>query len=663
MFIRVVFIIFSKILEILHYIYFLLSKNIPKINDELGIMNDKSGIKINLRLYNFCEQRNLLVLWCLFLSINLLAQSHAQPVHSPSDSIWAHRRVIENNITLLKNEGNLLPLRELDRCNIVILEKDNDFSNYCKRYTNIKRVDLIGKEERQKYTTAILPITSELDLQALEVLFVRFKGMDIIGIFFTSPAYLAQFKRLDKFKAIIFIQNDDFHAQDLTSQAIFGAIPFKGKLGEDIAPNFKKGDGIMTESLKRLKYTVPEEVGISSELLKKADSMAIAAIRQRATPSMQILVAKDGKVFYHKSFGHQTYDSTKSASLEDIYDLASVSKISTAIPALMKLTDQQLFSVDKTFADYLPKSKKTNKKDLIFRQVLTHQAGLRAWIPFWQNTLIDKTPPIVGHLGSGSNQKILDTKVFQPTKSKRYPFQVADNLFIQKKYFEKSIVKQILESPVAEKKEYVYSDLSYYLYPAIIKKLTKKEVVIYLDDNFYRPLGASTLTYNPLQKFDKQRIVPTEYDSLFRKQLVHGYVHDEGAAMLGGISTHAGLFGTSNDLAKLLQMYLQKGYYGGKQYISPETLAEFTRCQFCETNPRGIGFDRQRGINAAKSVSEQSYGHSGFTGNLVWIDPANGLLYIFLSNRVYPTRNNNLIADLNVRTNIQEVFYELLKQH
>jgi beta-N-acetylhexosaminidase len=319
----------------------------------------------------------------------------------------------------------------------------------------------------------------------------------------------------------------------------------------------------------------------------------------------------------------------------------------------MKLTDEHKFDVDKTLGSYLSKAKRSNKKEMVLRQILTHQAGLKAWIPFWQNTLVLQTQ---------TQAKILDPKVFQAKKSKRFPFQVADNLYIQKKYFKKNITKQIWESPVTEKKDYIYSDLSYYLYPEVIKKLTKKNVVDFLDQSFYKPLGTSTLTYNPLQKFPKERIIPTEYDSLFRKQLIHGYVHDEGAAMLGGVSTHAGLFGTSNDLAKLLQMYLQKGYYGGIQYLSPEVLAEFTHCQFCPTNLRGIGFDRQRGTNAAKSVSEQSYGHSGFTGNLVWIDPANGLLYIFLSNRVYPTRNNSRISDLNIRTDIQEVFYEALRR-
>jgi CubicO group peptidase (beta-lactamase class C family) len=595
---------------------------------------------------------NRLIFFFIFF-ISSCFSLFAQTTPTPADSIWAHRQAIENKITLLKNEGNLLPLRELE--GVITVVKETNFSKYCQRYSN---TDL----SKKKYEIIILEITEESSVKSVEILIEKFKVYQIIGVFFTPASYFSQFKNLDKFKAIILAYQNDSVTQDLTAQAIFGAIPCKGKLAEDIAPYFKKGDGIETQALGRLKYTVPEEVGIKSEFLKKADSIATAAIQKRATPSMQLLVAKDGKVFYHKAFGHQTYDSTQPANLNDIYDLASVSKISTAIPALMKLTDEQQFSVDKTLGDYFRKARRSNKKSMVIRQVLTHQAGLRAWIPFWQNTVIDRTLLVVKDPNSRFPQKILDPKVFQPKKSKKFPFQVAENLFIHKKYYQKSIVKQILESPVAEKKDYVYSDLSYYLYPEVIKKLTKKDVVTYLDESFYKPLGASTLTYNPLQKFDKSRIVPTEYDSLFRKQLIHGYVHDEGAAMLGGVSTHAGLFGNANDLAKLLQMYLQNGYYGGKQYLSKEVLAEFTRCQFCPTNLRGIGFDRQRGSNAAKSVSEQSYGHSGFTGNLVWIDPANGLLYILLSNRVYPTRNNNLISDLNIRTGIQEVFYEALRK-
>ncbi|TAH21000.1 MAG: hypothetical protein EAZ08_04645 [Cytophagales bacterium] len=620
----------------------------PKINKDLQIMKDKLRIKTKLLLF-----RCLLISLLPFLPTLLVAQAN---IPTAADSIWAYRQAVEQKITLLKNKDNLLPLKDLDKQKVSIdgtTNKINEFYDRAKSYTTIYANGQSNINKMQSITFICLAANELADFKPQN----NKKNQNLVLVFFGSSEALARLKDFSSFTAVVLAHSSDSYTQDITAQAIFGAIPFKGTLAEEISPSFKKGDGIATESLKRLKYTVPEELGIRSEWLKKADSIALVAIQKQATPSIQILVAKDGKVFYHKAFGYQTYDSITPANLENIYDLASVSKISTAIPALMKLSDEKKFDIDKTLADYFKRAKNSNKKNIVIRQILTHQSGLRAWIPFWQNTLV-----AAKNTNNQSVIKVLDPKVFQSKKSGRFPYQVAENLFIQKKYFQKNIVKQILESPIAEKKEYVYSDLSYYLYPEVIKKLTKKNVVDFLDDTFYKPLGASTLTYNPLQKFEKQRIIPTEYDSLFRKQLIQGYVHDEGAAMLGGISTHAGLFGTSNDLAKLLQMYLQNGYYGGKQYLSPEILAEFTRCQFCPTNLRGVGFDRQRGTNAAKSVSEQSYGHSGFTGNLVWIDPANGLLYIFLSNRVYPTRNNSRISDLNIRTDIQEVFYEVLRK-
>ena len=228
------------------------------------------------------------------------------------------------------------------------------------------------------------------------------------------------------------------------------------------------------------------------------------------------------------------------------------------------------------------------------------------------------------------------------------------------------IFDQIRDSPVSDKKNYVYSDLSFYLYPQLVKRLTHQNFEDYLKTNVYEPLGATTLTYNPLRYFSLPRIVPTEYDSLFRKTLIRGHVHDEGAAMLGGLSGHAGLFGSANDLMKVLQMFLQKGYYGGKQFISPATLTEFTRYQFPEKGSRrGLGFDKPTFTysgNAPRYSSPQGFGHSGFTGTFIWDDPQYNVSYVFLSNRVYPSRNNNKISQMNLRTNIADVLYEAIRR-
>lgn len=283
--------------------------------------------------------------------------------------------------------------------------------------------------------------------------------------------------------------------------------------------------------------------------------------------------------------------------------------------------------------------------------MLAHQGGLIAWIPFWKNTVRK----------DGSYKWF----TFKEDSSKRFPYKVADNLYLNRNYHKK-IYRSIRRSPISENPRYVYSDLSFYLYPRLVEQLGGKPFEQYLEEEFYGPLGAETLTFNAYQELPADRIVPTEYDSSFRKAQIHGRVHDEGAAMLDGISGHAGLFGNANDLTKLLQMYLQHGQYGGKEYVDSATLAEFTRCQYCATgNRRALGFDRPNepyveNGNTAAGASSVSYGHSGFTGTFAWIDPKFNLIYVFLSNRVYPTRENTLLFKQNIRTNIQQVIYDAL---
>lgn len=391
-------------------------------------------------------------------------------------------------------------------------------------------------------------------------------------------------------------------------------------------------------------------MSINSRTLSGIDSLAAFAIRQRAIPGCQIIVAKDGQVIYQKSYGYHTYDSLRQVKNTDLYDLASVTKVAAALPALMLLYDQGKFNPDATLSTYLPYFKNSNKSDLTFRELLTHQAGLTPWIPFWQHEMKK----------NGKFRK----RAISDRESNKYSYQIAGELYL-KNNFQKHIYKEIKDSPVGEKK-YLYSDLSFYLYPEIVENLSGQKYEDFLLDNFYKPLGAETMTYNPMVNYRLDRMVPTEYDSLFRKQLIHGQVHDEGAALMRGISGHAGLFADVNDLAKLWQMYCNYGEYGGRRFLSDSTMHEFTRCQFPENNNRrALGFDRPMPVpkpdgNTAVSVSQSSFGHTGFTGNFVWVDPEIDLVYIFLSNRVYPTRNNTKLYDLNIRTNIQEVIYEAI---
>jgi CubicO group peptidase (beta-lactamase class C family) len=490
--------------------------------------------------------------------------------------------------------------------------------------------------------------------------------------------------------------------------AIFGGIAAEGKLPVSASAEYPSGMGILTPSLGRLQYQVlPEAVGISSQFLhRKVDSLAQKAIDIKGAPGAVVLIAKEGKVIYHKAFGSQTYESNVPLKTSDIFDLASITKISTSVPALMKWQDEGKFSVQTTMGSFIPGFETSNKNDLKYVDILTHQARLRAWIPFWQD-YVDSTNMILHSKkyrkqfdadafvnkyllkSNGAerlkriikNQKVMwDTCVdlknevtrWKPrtlsyASSEEYPTQVAPNLWAHRS-MGAMITEAIKNSALREKKEYVYSDLSYYLLPQISTRMTGKTWTDYLADTFYKPLGAKTLVYQAEKHFPLARIVPTEYDSLFRKTLIHGKVHDEGAALLDGISGHAGLFGNANDLAKLMQMYLQKGYYGGKQFIDEKTVKQWTSYPFSidENARRGIGFDKpdrkKPGVSAAESASQESFGHSGFTGTYTWVDPTQDIVYVFLSNRVYPTRNNSRISDANIRTGINEVIYQAIKK-
>ena len=390
----------------------------------------------------------------------------------------------------------------------------------------------------------------------------------------------------------------------------------------------------------------------SESLNRKIDSITNIGLKAKAYPGCEIMVARKGIVVFHKTYGYHTYDGRIPVRKDDLFDLASVTKVSSTLAGLMLLNSEGKFSVERKLGDYLPDFRKTNKGDLLMKDLLTHQAGLKDWIPFWKETV-----------RADSSFK---RKIFRHEYSEKYPLKVANDLYINKNY-RKKIFGEIKKSPLGEKK-YVYSDLTFIISTGIIDNLTGEKWYDFVTRNIYHKLGAYDICFNPYLKYSLQRIVPTEFDSLFRRQLLHGTVHDEGAAMLGGISGHAGLFATANDLMKLMELYRRKGEYGGEQIINRDILEEYTRVQFPENNNRrGLGFDKPYLNNVelgpadaypAKSATPQSFGHSGYTGTFVWIDPINEITYIFFSNRVYPTRNNNLLSELNIRPYILQAIYD-----
>jgi beta-glucosidase-like glycosyl hydrolase/CubicO group peptidase (beta-lactamase class C family) len=588
------------------------------------------------------------------------------------------RKLIKSSLTVLKNE-KILPVQNLENQKIATViigsNKISPFQKMLGKYTKTANF-FITKNATEKewlklrqklgnYNMVIAGIeniniypaqkygTTELQRQIV----TEIVDMNNSIIAFFGNAYaLKYFKNIQHSKGLIIAYQSNNLTQELAAQLIFGAFDATGKLPVSVSEWFKLNDGIEVKKNKTFAYTVPEEEGIDTELLtQKIDSIAILGVDSAAYPGCQVLIAKNGNVIFHKCYGYQTYNKIHPVEKENIYDWASVTKVTGPLPALMKLVDEKKIKLDARFSNYWPDFKDSNKKDIKVREVLAHQARLASWIAFWQSTV------------TADNK--LDTKVFRKFPSDDFSVRVSDNLYMNKNY-RKTMYDTIRTSELLPRKRYVYSGLSFYLYPEIISQLTGQPYESYLKKTFYKPLGASTITFNAYKHFPMQRIIPTETDDFFRMQQIRGFVHDEGAAMMGGVSGNAGLFGTANDLAKVFQMYLQKGYFGGRRYISEKTLNEFSKIQYPENNNRrGLGFDKPLIDNdkneledayPAVSSSKNSFGHSGFTGTFAWVDPDNGLLFIFMSNRVYPTRENRKLYQLNIRTAMHQAIYDCI---
>lgn len=446
---------------------------------------------------------------------------------------------------------------------------------------------------------------------------------------------------------LLAFENSDYSAERAV-QLIFGSFKASTKLPVTISNEFQEGFGISTPDASRLKFSVPEEVGASREKLKLIDSIAIDGVEKGAYPGCQIVAAKDGVIFYRKSFGYYTYDSLKSVSDSTVYDLASVTKIASSTMAMMKLQDENRLNLRGRLKDYMPeKYAESQHGNIQIREMMAHQAGLTPWIPFYTKTLINGKP-----------NPIYYSEVKNDSMSK----MVSDNLYILSSY-EDTMITSILNSNL-RRKRYKYSDVGYYHLKMLIENETGKKLNQFVHSEFYEPMGLSSMRYNPLKYYSKENIAPTEIDNYFRYQLIQGYVHDMGAAMTDGVGGHAGVFSTATDLASLMQMILNKGIYGGKRYLSEDVIEEFTKCQYCPSNRRGAGFDKPvRSLDGGPTcdlVSLSSFGHSGFTGTQTWADPAYGINYVFLSNRVYPSAENWKLVKMSIRTEIQKQIYESL---
>ncbi len=597
-----------------------------------------------------------------------------QDLHKPEDELL-NRQLFEASVTVLQNNSDVLPLKRLDTLRLASLgigrESLTPFQERLNDYTEMPHLVLSNeasaaqiqqvKDSLEGYNMVLIGLhygrrANNRELMSSEVMslleeLVKTKGTVVAAM--RNPYTLAKMDWLTDADAVFTTYQDHEVAEDMAAQLIFGGIGANGHLPVTVNERWPAGHGLLTQGGVRFKFTLPEELGINSQTLEtRIDSMMILAVEKKAFPGGQVMLAKEGKVFFHKTYGFHTYDSIRLVKKTDIYDLASVTKITASLAAIMKLHDDNKFDLDARLKDYYPYFKWSNKANLTFIDILTHQSRLKSWIPFYQSAY-KKDSSYKRHTLSLS-------------PSDDFPIKLTDNLYEYKDY-KKTLLKKIKKSKLNPEPGYVYSDMSFYLYPDIVKNLTGVDFQEYLNLNFYNRIGGTTLGYNAGRRYSLDRIIPTENDNYFRMTQLHGVVHDEGAAMLDGVSGHAGLFARSYDLAAMWQMYLNEGSYGGERYISPQTIEKFSVCQFCqEGNRRAIGFDKPliehnpKSSSVARQASPSSFGHSGYTGTFVWLDPEYDFMYVFLSNRVYPTRNSTGIYELNVRPTIQRIVYEEL---
>lgn len=468
-----------------------------------------------------------------------------------------------------------------------------------------------------------------------------------IFVNFGNPYNLKKFSNIN---TLLLAYEDQEAHQIKAAEAIFGDIGVNGKLPITVGVEYQAEMGVTTQPHSDFSSGMPEEVGMSSDKMLEIDKIANKAIASGATPGCQVLVARNGKIVHNKSYGKHTFNSSEKVKNNDLYDLASITKVAATTLTLMKLHEDGVISINDKMSKHLPELEGTNKRSMTIKMVLEHKAGLKSWIPFYSETLRE--------------QNIYDS-IYSSIVTDRHTVYVGNGLYILEDY-KNHIMKTIYNSEMGTSGKYKYSDLGMILMKELIERVTGTKFEEYVHEAFYKPMGLDHITFLPTNTFQLDNIIPTSISPDMRKGLVHGTVHDPGAAMLGGVSGHAGLFGNAESLAVIMQMLLNGGVYNNVRYLEEATVKKFTSQQN-ENSRRGIGWDkpemnRNRANPASDYASSLCFGHTGFTGTMVWADPKHDLVYVFLSNRVYPTQENRKLIRDNVRTNIMDVIYKSFLQ-
>ncbi|PZX58408.1 beta-glucosidase-like glycosyl hydrolase [Algoriphagus ratkowskyi] len=586
-------------------------------------------------------------------------------------------RIIEDlyadAFTVATNKDDLLPFKQLDLKTFASLSIGDDGKEFKKYLSKYAKFDHFNIEKAANETThnntikkledydvvvvGMMGVTNspsrKFGVAPADVQLIRDleKRQKVVTVLFGN-AYASQ--QLEGLGNVVFAYENNVVTQKLAPQILFGARAAKGILPVTINGQFSHGVGGYLAASNRLSYGTPESVGLDGKILDKIDAVAEKAIRIQATPGANVLVVKDGKVVFERSYGNLEYKASPKVNAETVYDLASITKVLATTQAVMFLESRGEINMKNSLEDYLPELKGTNKGRMVLSDVMAHEAGLVAFIPYYARTV---------EAGQWRGD------YYKPASSAGFTRPVSNDMYGMDALRD-SIWHWTKESKItpiprgASKHTYVYSDLTMYLMQAVVESVVNQPLESFLDQNFYHPLGLSTMTFNPTLKMPIDNIAPTENDITWRKRQVQGYVHDQGAAMYGGVAGHAGLFGTANDLAVMMQMMLNKGYYGDVNLISPKTIEKFTKSQSSQSR-RGWGWDKPNtqvgsGGSAGDLAPKSTFGHTGFTGTSVWADPDNNLIYVFLSNRVYPDATNTKLLKEGIRTDIHDIIYEAM---